>query len=263
MVSFKINDITVGDGKLILLAGPCVIETEEITFKVAEKLAELKAKHNLQLIFKSSYVKANRMSGKSYSGPGIDEGLRILQAVKDKFDLLILTDVHTVDEVPKAAEVADILQIPAFLCRQTDLVVAAGKAGKPVNVKKGQFMAPEDMAPIAEKIKSTGNDRVMLTERGSTFGYHNLVVDFRSFIIMRKSGCPVIFDATHSVQLPGGKGISSGGSPEFIIPLVKAAIACGIDGIFIETHPDPPAALCDANCQLPLAQMEELVGLLI
>ncbi|MBD3234114.1 MAG: 3-deoxy-8-phosphooctulonate synthase [candidate division Zixibacteria bacterium] len=254
--SFKTGAISVGNGQMIFIAGPCVIESEESTFKVAEKLAKLKEKHTLQLVFKSSYLKANRTAIDSYTGPGIDKGLDILRKVKDKFGLPILTDVHSVADVAHAADVADFLQIPAFLCRQTDLAVAVGKSGKAVNIKKGQFMAPEDMANIARKIESTGNNKIMLTERGTSFGYHNLVVDFRSFVIMRKLGYPVIYDATHSVQIPGGLGNASGGNPEFIIPLAKAAVACGVDGLFFETHPEPSQALCDADCQLPLAQVE-------
>ncbi len=256
---FKTGDIYVGDGNLLFIAGPCVIESEEITFEVAERLEKLKEKYSLQLIFKSSYLKANRTSIDSFTGPGLDKGLEILQAVKDKFGLPVLTDVHSAADVNPASEVADFLQIPAFLCRQTDLAVAVGNSGKAVNIKKGQFMAPEDMANIARKIESTGNKKIMLTERGTSFGYHNLVVDFRSFVIMRKLGYPVIYDATHSVQIPGGLGNASGGNPEFIIPLAKAAVACGIDGLFFETHPEPSQALCDADCQLPLSQAEELI----
>ncbi|MBD3170014.1 MAG: 3-deoxy-8-phosphooctulonate synthase [candidate division Zixibacteria bacterium] len=256
---FKIGNIEVGGGKHILIAGPCVIESEKITTRVAERLARIRDNFQLQLIFKSSYLKANRTSIESYTGPGIDKGLEILGKVKEVYNLPILTDVHSPEEAPLAAEVADILQIPAFLCRQTKLTVAVAETGKAVNIKKGQFVAPEDMGVIAEKAKSTGNDRIMLTERGTSFGYHNLVVDFRSFIIMRKLGYPVIYDATHSVQLPSGLGTASGGNPEFIVPLARAAVACGIDGLFIETHPNPPQALCDAGCQLPIALMEDLI----
>lgn len=257
--TFRIDNINVGGGSHILIAGPCVIENEGITFRVAERLSELGARYKLQLIFKSSYFKANRTSGDSFSGPGIDEGLRVLRSVKERFHLPLLTDVHSAAEVGRAAEICDVLQIPAFLSRQTDLAVAVAKSGKAVNIKKGQFLAPEDMGPIAEKIKSAGNNRIMLTERGTSFGYHNLVVDFRSFIVMRALGYPVIYDATHSIQLPGGRQFASSGNPEFIIPLARAAVACGIDGLFVETHPNPPEALCDADCQLPLRDFENLI----
>ena len=243
--SFRINSISVGEGIPLIIAGPCVIEGEEITFRVAEALVKLKEKYSLQLIFKSSYLKANRMSGESFAGPGINEGLKILQAVKDRYGLPVLTDVHSEGEVPAAAEVADVLQIPAFLSRQTDLAMAVAKSGRAINIKKGQFLAPEDMGMVAAKINTAGNNRIMLTERGTSFGYHNLVVDFRSFIIMQKLGYPVIYDATHSIQLPGGMGASSGGNPEFVIPLAKAAVACGVDGIFVETQPPPPKPQCD------------------
>jgi len=257
--SFQIGDITVGAGQHLIIAGPCVIENRDLTFRVAEHLVRIREKFDVQLIFKSSYSKANRMSGKSFTGPGINEGLKILQSVKDQFGLLLTTDVHSESEVAAAAEVVDLLQIPALLSRQTDLALAVAKTGKAVNIKKGQFLAPEDMGSIAGKIKSAGNNRIMLTERGTSFGYHNLVVDFRSFVIMRDLGYPVIFDVTHSIQLPGSLETSSGGNPEFIIPLARAAVACGIDGLFIETHPEPPQALCDAHCQLPLSEMEKLI----
>ncbi len=256
---FEIGGITIGGGNFVLIAGPCVIETEAITFEVAERLSILREKYQIPVIFKSSYLKANRTSIKSYIGPGIEKGLEILKQVKDRYNLPILTDVHTDGEVGAASEVADVLQIPAFLSRQTFLVVKAAQSGKALNIKKGQFLAPEDMAYIAAKAESAGNHRIMLTERGTSFGYHNLVVDFRSFIIMRKLGYPVIYDATHSIQLPSGAGMTSGGNPEFIIPLAKAATACGIDGLFIETHPNPSEALSDADCQLHLPKMEELL----
>ncbi len=199
------------------------------------------------------------MSIGSFSGLGIDEGLRILSQVKTQLNLPVLTDVHSAREVEKVAAVADILQIPAFLCRQTELAIAVGKTGKPVNIKKGQFLAPEDMGPIAEKIRSIGNDQIILTERGTCFGYHNLVVDMRSLVIMRELGYPVVFDATHSVQLPGGGGSHSGGQPEFVPPLARAAVAVGVDGVFIETHPSPAKALSDASSMLPLQKLEPLL----
>ena len=257
--TFKVNDIEIGAGRLVLIAGPCVVENKDITARVANQLSKLRDKYRLQLIFKSSYTKANRTSGKSFAGLGIDEGLRILQAVKSDFGFPLLTDVHSPAEVASASEVADILQIPAFLSRQTDLALAVAKSGRAVNIKKGQFLAPEDMKHIAGKFEAAGNHRIMLTERGACFGYHNLVVDFRSFIIMKNLGYPVIYDATHSIQLPSGGGFASAGNPEFIIPLAKAAVACGIDGLFIETHPDPASALSDTQCQLPLNEMEKLI----
>jgi 2-dehydro-3-deoxyphosphooctonate aldolase (KDO 8-P synthase) len=256
----KINDFLIGPGNLLaLISGPCVLESEEIAFKTAEKVKKLTQKYKIPYIFKSSYLKANRLNIKSYTGPGLNEGLRLLAKIKKELDLPILTDIHSKEEAKPVSEVVDILQIPAFLCRQTDLVLEAAKTKKPLNIKKGQFLAPEDMKSIAEKAESVGNDQILLTERGTTFGYHNLVVDMRSLVIMRGLGYPVIFDATHSLQLPGGKGNSSGGQPQFIIPLAKAAIACGCDALFVETHPDPSQALCDKESMLPLEKMEELL----
>ncbi|OPX30652.1 MAG: 3-deoxy-8-phosphooctulonate synthase [Candidatus Latescibacteria bacterium 4484_181] len=256
----KVGDTLIGGGApLVLIAGPCVVESEELTLETAKQIKQITARLQMPFIFKSSYAKANRMSIKSFSGLGIDEGLRILNQVKSQFNVPILTDVHSVSEVEKAAQVADLLQIPAFLCRQTDLAIAVGRTGKPVNIKKGQFLAPEDMGPIAEKIRSTGNDQIVLTERGTCFGYHNLVVDMRSLVIMKRLGYPVVFDATHSVQLPGGGGGHSGGQPEFIPPLARAATAVGVDGVFIETHPSPARALSDASCMLPLEKLEQLL----
>ncbi len=243
-------------GEFFLIAGPCVIESDDVCFEVAEHVATLTRKHNIPYIFKSSYKKANRLSAGSYSGPGLEEGLRALTRVKEKFALPILTDVHETAEIESVAQVADVIQIPAFLCRQTDLVVEAGKTGKWVNIKKGQFMAPEDMAKIAAKANS---DKVMLTERGTTFGYHNLVVDFRSLLIMKETGHKVVFDATHSLQLPGGGGAVSTGQPEYVIPMAKAAMAVGIDGLFVETHPNPSKALSDAGAMLHLDMMEQLI----
>ncbi len=255
-----IDDCIVGPGNpLALIAGPCVLESEGIAFKTAEKVKELTRKYKIPYIFKSSYLKANRLNIKSYTGPGLDKGLKILVKIKKKFDIPILTDIHSKEEVKPVSEVVDVLQIPAFLCRQTDLVIEAAKTKKPLNIKKGQFLAPEDMKSIAEKAESVGNNKILLTERGTTFGYHNLVVDMRSLVIMRGLGYPVIFDATHSLQLPGGAGSSSGGQPQFILPLARAAVACGCDALFVETHPDPGQALCDKDSMLPLEKMEELL----
>jgi len=243
-------------GHFFLIAGPCVIESEKLCFTVAEKVLFLCQKHSLPFIFKSSYSKANRLSGKSYSGPGLTKGLKTLAKIKKHFDIPILTDVHETSEVDAAAEVADVIQIPAFLCRQTALVQTAASTGKWVNIKKGQFLAPEDMKLIAEK---AGTKKVMLTERGTAFGYRNLVVDFRSLLIMKKTGLPVIFDATHSLQIPGGAGTTSTGQPEFMIPMAMAATATGVNGLFVETHPNPKEALSDAGAMLPLEQMKNLI----
>jgi len=243
-------------GDFFLIAGPCVIESEDLCFEIADHLKTLAAEFDIPLIFKASYKKANRLSADSFSGPGLADGLIVLEAVKQRFDLPILTDVHEVAEVEPVAQVADVLQIPAFLCRQTDLVAAAGATGKWVNIKKGQFLAPEDMARLVEKASS---QKVMVTERGSSFGYRQLVVDFRSLLIMKKEGRPVIFDATHSLQLPGGGGSVSTGQPQYIIPMARAATAVGIDGLFVETHPEPAKALSDAGAMLPLERMRELL----
>ncbi|MEW6050534.1 MAG: 3-deoxy-8-phosphooctulonate synthase [Candidatus Zixiibacteriota bacterium] len=244
------------NGELFLIAGPCVVESEQLCLTVAERLAELANRHKLPYIFKSSYKKANRLSASSFTGPGVDEGLSVLAKVKASLGLPILTDIHETTEILAASDVADVLQIPAFLCRQTDLVVAAGKTGRWVNIKKGQFLAPEDMALIAAK---TGTKKTMLTERGTTFGYRNLVVDFRSLVIMRQTGLPVVFDVTHSLQIPGGGGTVSGGQPQYSIPLAKAAVAVGVNGLFIETHPDPRSALSDAGAMVPLDEMPKLI----
>jgi 2-dehydro-3-deoxyphosphooctonate aldolase (KDO 8-P synthase) len=252
-----INVDQILDGSsLFFLAGPCAVESEDVCFRVAEELKRLSEKYNIPVIFKSSYAKANRLSGESFSGLGMDTGLEILAKVKKNFELPLVTDVHETGETLIAAEVVDILQIPAFLCRQTELVRTAGATGKWINIKKGQFLSPEDMDKIADKAKS---GKVLLTERGSSFGYHNLVVDFRSLIIMKRFGYPVVFDATHSLQLPSGGGKVSSGQPEFIIPFAKAAVAVGIDGLFVETHPEPSEALSDAAAMLPLDQFETLI----
>jgi len=260
MRTVKINNIEIRKGnRLTLIAGPCVIESEEIVLTTCEKIKEITARHKIPFIFKSSYTKANRLNIDSYSGPGLKEGLRILEKVKKEFDVPILTDIHNPDEALPVSQVADVLQIPAFLCRQTDIILAAARTGKPLNIKKGQFMAPEDMLPIAKKAESVGNKNILLTERGSFFGYHNLVVDLRSLLIMRNLGYPVVFDATHSLQLPGFKGSSSGGQPEFILPMARAAVACGCDALFVETHPDVKVALCDKDSMLPLDRLEEFL----
>ncbi len=243
-------------GEFFLIAGPCVIESEDVCLEVAERVSVLAEKNGVPYVFKSSYKKANRLSAGSYSGPGLDEGLATLAKVKKRLNLPILTDVHETSEIEAVSSVADVIQIPAFLCRQTDLVVKAAESGRWVNIKKGQFLAPDDMARIAAKANS---DKVMLTERGTTFGYRNLVVDFRSLLIMKKTGFKVVFDATHSLQLPGGGGGVSTGQPEYVIPMARAAAAVGIDGLFVETHPSPALALSDAGAMLPLDKMEELL----
>lgn len=248
-----------GNQPLILIAGPCVIESEAHCTLIAERLARVAAEKKIPLIFKASYDKANRSSLSSYRGPGLTEGLRILRKIKERFGLPILTDVHETSQVAPAAQVCDVLQVPAFLSRQTDLLVAAGKSGCAVNLKKGQFLSPWEMANAVEKIASTGNDRVLLTERGTSFGYQNLVVDMRSFPILRKLGCPVVFDVTHSVQLPGGEGTSSGGQPEFIEPLARAGTAVGVDGLFLEVHENPPKALSDGSNALALDELGRLL----
>ncbi len=245
--------------EFFLIAGPCVIESPEHTFRVAEVLRTICRDNGLAFVFKSSYDKANRTSINSYRGPGLVKGLEILSAIKKELNIAIITDVHSVYDVEKAAEVVDIIQIPAFLCRQTDLLVAAGKTGKAVNIKKGQFMAPWDMGNAVEKVLSTGNKQVMITERGSMYGYNNLVVDMRSLLIMKEFNVPVVFDATHSVQLPGGKGTCSGGKREFVWPLAKAAVAVGANGIFMEVHEDPDNALCDGPNSMPLSSMDWVI----
>lgn len=256
----QINEVAIGAGRpLALIAGPCVVESREMVFKTASTIQKLAKKYRIPFIFKSSYKKANRTSGSSFSGIDMDDALLILSDVKEEFGIPLLTDVHSEDEVDAAAEVADILQIPAFLCRQTELLQAAGRSGKIVNIKKGQFLAPEDMKHQAEKVRSTGNDKILLTERGASFGYHNLVVDMRSLTIMRGLGFPVVLDATHSVQLPGGENNRSGGQPEFIFPIARAGVAVGIDALFIETHPDPKRARSDAASQLKLDLLGDLL----
>ncbi len=248
-----------GNKKLVLIAGPCAIEDESLTLRIAEHLKEITSELDCQLIFKASYDKANRTSVTSFRGLGMERGLRILERVKNEFELPVISDVHDVSQVAAAADVLDIMQIPAFLCRQTDLLVEAGKTGKPINVKKGQFLAPWDMEHGVRKIVSTGNDNIVLTERGATFGYNNLVTDMRSLVIMRELGYPVVFDATHSVQLPGGAGGSSSGQRQYVGALSRAAAATGIDGLFWEVHENPEKALCDGANSLPLAQVKGLL----
>ncbi|MBI5477067.1 MAG: 3-deoxy-8-phosphooctulonate synthase [Ignavibacteriales bacterium] len=253
-------NLTIGGGnKVVLIAGPCVVENREITFKIAKHLDKLTRKYKLPFIFKASYKKANRTSGKSFSTIGFEKALSILSDVKNEFEIPLLTDVHTEEEIEAISGVADVIQIPAFLCRQTELLQAAGRSGKTVNIKKGQFMAPGDMKHSAEKVLMTGNKKILLTERGATFGYNNLVVDMRSLVIMRSLGYPVILDATHSVQLPGAGKNQTAGQPEFIFPIARAGVAVGIDGLFIETHPDPKRALSDAGSQLKLNCVEDLI----
>jgi 2-dehydro-3-deoxyphosphooctonate aldolase (KDO 8-P synthase) len=257
---FQIGEVMVGGGApLFLIAGPCVIESEAHAMKLAERLTEIAREQKVPLIFKASYDKANRSSLQSFRGPGLRAGLAVLKRIKKTFRVAVLTDVHDVTHVGPAAEVCDALQIPAFLSRQTDLLVAAGKSGRAVNIKKGQFLSPWEMSNAVEKVASTGNTKILLTERGASFGYQNLVVDMRSFPILRKLGYPVVFDVTHSVQLPGGEGKSSGGQPEFIEPLARAGVAAGVDGIFLEVHDEPAKALSDGSNALPLAQLPELI----
>jgi 2-dehydro-3-deoxyphosphooctonate aldolase (KDO 8-P synthase) len=255
------GDIVIGRGSpLVLVSGPCVIEDYETTREIAGILKEITSKLEIPFIFKASYDKANRTSIAAYRGPGLNDGLRVLKEIKEELDIPILSDVHRISEIPAAARILDIIQIPAFLCRQTDVIIEVAKTGKPVNIKKGQFLAPWDMANVVEKITSAGNRRILITERGTMFGYNNLVVDFRGFMIMRKIGYPVIFDATHSVQLPGGAGASSGGQREYAPVLARAAAAAGVDGIFMEVHSNPDKALCDGPNSLKLDTISELLS---
>ena len=247
-----------GKNPLALIAGPCVIESRDGCMAIADKLVKLSRRQNIPLVFKASYDKANRTSINSYRGPGIAKGLEILSEIKEKYNVPVLTDVHSVEEIHIAAKVVDIIQLPAFMIRQTDFVVAAGESGAVVNVKKAQFAAPWDMANVVKKIESTGNTKILLTERGASFGYNTLVADMRSLIIMREMGYPVIFDATHSVQSPGGQGDTSGGDGRFAPYLAKAATAVGVDGMFIETHPDPSQALSDGPNMIPTQDLSRL-----
>lgn len=256
---FKVGNIDIGGGELFLIAGPCLVENETHTLKMAEALRSVTDRVAIPFIFKSSYDKANRTSINAHRGLGIDEGLRILARVRKDVGLSVLTDVHEVGQIRAAAEVADVLQIPAFLSRQTDLIVEAARSNRAVNIKKGQFLAPNDMKNAIEKVTSQGNERVILTERGSSFGYNNLVVDFRGLPIMRGFGYPVVYDVTHSLQRPGGMGTSTGGDSQYIEFMARAGVACGVDGVFMEVHDNPAAALSDGPNSLPLERLEPLL----
>jgi 2-dehydro-3-deoxyphosphooctonate aldolase (KDO 8-P synthase) len=247
------------DQPLFLIAGPCVIESEKLILDTAQRLKEITSKLGINFIFKSSFDKANRSSGDSYRGPGIEEGLRILQQVREQIGLPVLTDIHEDTPLDEVADVVDVLQTPAFLCRQTNFIQAVAALGNPVNIKKGQFLAPWDMQHVVTKAKAVGNEQIMVCERGASFGYNNLVSDMRSLAVMRETGCPVVYDATHSVQLPGGQGTSSGGQREFVPVLARAAVAAGVSGLFMETHPDPEQALSDGPNSWPLDAMEDLL----
>ena len=256
----SIGAIVCGPGRpLVWIAGPCVIESHDLTLRIADTLREIAERRHLPLIFKASFDKANRTSGKSFRGPGLQEGLRTLEAVKQRTGLPVTTDIHECHQAAAVAEVCDLLQVPAFLARQTDLVQTAGRTGRAVNVKKGQFMAPWDMRPVVSKMAEVGNRSLLLTERGSTFGYNTLVNDMRAIPWMHDLGCPVIFDATHSVQMPGGQGDRSGGDRRMVPHLARAAVACGCDGLFLETHPRPDEALSDGPNMVPLDQLPDLI----
>ncbi len=257
------DGVVFGDGKLGLIAGPCVIESRDHCLRMAEAVAKISRRTRTPCVFKASYYKGNRTSVSSYRGPGPDEGLRILADVRDAVGLPVLTDVHEPAQAAAAAECVDVLQVPAFLCRQTDLVLAAAHTGRPVNLKKGQFLAPWDMSRVVEKAASTGNEALLVTERGTSFGYNNLVVDFKGLSYLAGLGYPVVLDVTHSLQLPAGQGESSGGEPEFAEPLAAAGVAAGVDVLFLEVHDNPPAALSDASTQLPLERLEPLLEKLI
>ncbi len=257
-VNFK--NISVGKGyPLVFIAGPCVIESYESCLKLAEKMKIVFDAQKIPFIFKASYDKANRTSVNSYRGPGVKEGMKILSDIKKRLDIPVLSDVHCKEDIHAVAGILDVIQIPAFLCRQTDLILSAGETGKPINIKKGQFLAPWDMKAVVEKVQSTGNDDILLTERGTCFGYNNLVSDMRSLVIMRELGYPVIYDATHSVQLPGGQGNASGGERNMVAPLARAAVATGCDGVFLEVHETPEKALSDASTMLPLKDLSVLL----
>jgi len=264
MKTVSSGSIRIGPGApLLVLAGPCVLESEGLAREVIREMQAITARLGVSYVFKSSFDKANRTSLESYRGPGAEKGLHLLGRLREEFGVPVVSDIHEPSQAEPAAAVLDILQIPAFLCRQTDLLVAAARTGKVVNVKKGQFVSPWDMEHAVNKLRAAGCDRILLTERGASFGYNNLVVDMRSLEVMRSFGCPVIFDATHSVQLPGGAGPSSGGQRQFIPALARAAMAVGIDGLFIEVHPDPDRALCDGPNSLPLDQVEPLLHQLL
>lgn len=258
--SIQIGPLTINsNGPFFLISGPCVIEDEDTTLEVARFLRQIRDELDIPIIFKTSYDKANRTSLNSFRGPGIEKGLEIIQKVKDDTGLPVLSDVHQIGEIENARKVLDVIQIPAFLCRQSDLVLAAARSGLPINIKKGQFLSPWEMGPAIEKVTSTGNHNILVTERGNSFGYNNLVVDMRSIAIMKGFGFPVVFDATHSVQLPGGAGTCSGGQREFVAHLSRAAVAAGADGVFMEVHPDPECALCDGPNSLPLNELKPLL----
>ena len=255
-----IDQIHIGDNQpIVLIAGPCVIESEGIVLQIAQEIKEIAELEGIPYIFKSSYDKANRSSHQSFRGPGIEKGLKILDAVRTQMNVPVLSDVHTVEEAKLASEVLDILQIPSFLCRQTDLIMAAGETGKAINLKKGQFLSPWEMKNVVNKVLATGNQNILLTERGTCFGYNNLVNDMRSLVIMRNTGFPTVFDATHSVQLPGGEGHATAGQPEFIPYLAKAATAVGIDALYFEVHLNPRSALSDSACMLNMFQLPQLL----
>jgi len=256
---FKIGNVELGGGELFLIAGPCVLESEAHAMKMAEAISQITRRLGVPYIFKASYDKANRTSATSHRGPGVEEGLRVLGRVRSEFGLPVLTDVHETTQVRAAAEVADVLQIPAFLCRQTDLIVEVARTGRAVNVKKGQFLAPHDMKNAIAKVTSQNNERVIITERGTSFGYNNLVVDFRGLPIMRGFGYPVVYDITHSLQRPGGLGTATGGDSEFIEYMARAGVACGVDGVFMEVHDNPSAALSDGPNSLPLERLAPLL----
>ena len=259
----QIGNLTIEESApFFLIAGPCVIEDEEITLKVASFLHETATAMDIPVIFKTSYDKANRTSLDAYRGPGVDKGLEIIKKVKEKTGLPVLSDVHEVGEIEEAAKVLDIIQIPAFMCRQTNLILAAARTGLPINLKKGQFLSPWEIEPAIHKITSTGNQSILVTERGTSFGYNNLIVDIRSIAVMKGFGYPVVFDATHSVQLPGGSGTSSGGQREFVEYLSRAAVAAGANGVFMEVHPHPDSALCDGPNSLPLEEVKPLLAVL-
>lgn len=260
----KVNDdVAFGDGRLTLMAGPCVIESHDACLELADALVNLTAKLGIPYVFKASFDKANRTSLSAYRGPGLEKGLATLAEVKARYGVPVITDIHEPWQCEPVAEVCDILQIPAFLCRQTDLVVAAARTGRVINIKKGQFLAPEDMVNVVRKVESEGNSRIVLTERGASFGYHNLVADMRSLLVMRELGYPVVFDATHSVQRPGGLGSGSGGDGRWAPALARAAVATGVDGVFMETHFNPPEALSDAANAIAFSALEDLLTRLL
>ncbi len=260
MQSFDIEDVCAGGEELVFILGPCVIEEEDVMFETARKIAEIRESTGAQIIFKSSFDKANRSSPDSYRGPGLEEGLRLLERIGTEFDFPLLTDIHLPDQAQAVGKVVDVIQIPAFLCRQTDIVQAAAHTGRAVNIKKGQYMSPWNMEGILNKAREAGSGRLLATERGTFFGYNNWVVDMRNLAAMRSLDCLVVYDATHSVQLPGGRGDSSGGEREYILPLARSAVAAGIDAVFMEVHPRPSSAKCDGPNMLPLKHLKEAVG---